>query len=465
MEQKPRGLKSKVFSGISWLGLSRISVQLFSFVATAILARLLSPNEFGLMGIAIITINFMNVVSEFGIARAIIQRKEMDDVVLSSAFWPNLGLGFVMFGLAVLLSGRIAGFFGAPEARGLIIVLSLSLIINSFSVIQRGILYRNLEFRKIFFRQILDTLAYVIFSVSFALLGFGVWSLVFGTLARSLVGSITFWTAVKWRPAFTFNVSSFKEIYGFGLKVLFNGILGFFTRNSDYTLIGKFLGTRDLGIYSIAYNVGTLARSKISSIVGGVIVPAYSRIQDDHKRMERASSEATQYLALISFPVSFGLLAVAPEFIQVIYGPKWVDAILPAQILLLSGVLLAINPALDGILTSIGRPGTAAIWNTIKTAFLIFAIYVGLKLGGIVGVAAGVTIATFVSTPISHFLSYHFIGGNVWFLWKRLAILALPGIAMALGVFGLKKILEDFISSNVLLLGSEVIFGVGSGHS
>ena len=134
MEQKPKGLKAKVFSGISWLGLSRISVQLFSFVATAILARLLSPNEFGLMGIAIITINFMNVVSEFGIARAIIQRKEMDDVVLSSAFWPNLGLGFVMFGLAALLSGRIAGFFGAPEARGLIIVLSLSLIINSFII-------------------------------------------------------------------------------------------------------------------------------------------------------------------------------------------------------------------------------------------------------------------------------------------------------------------------------------------
>lgn len=460
-EEKTVGsLKSRVFAGVSWLAFAQVLVQVFSFVITAILARLLSPNDFGLMGVAIIVLSFLNTINNFGISVAIIQKKELNADILSSVFWPNIGIGFLLFGLAVLLSGNIAIFFGAPESQAIIVVLSLSLIFLAFGRIQAGILRRELEFKKVALRRILETLAYGIVSVTTAFLGFGVWSLVIGNLAKSFVGSVTFWFAVKWRPSLTFNIKYFKEVYGFGLKVLLSGIVNFFRDNSDYVLIGKFLGTRNLGIYTIAYNIGTLARSKITALVGSTLTPAYSKIQSDHKRIQKASSEAAQYLALIVFPASFGLLAVAPEFIKVVYGQKWIEAILPLQILLIGGSLLAINPVLERILTAIGRPGTSAIWSIIRTSFLMAAIYIGLRAGGIVGVALGVTLTVLLSTPISHLISFHFIGGNVWLLWRELGILASASIAMALGVFWIKGILANVVSTQILLLGLEVAFGV-----
>lgn len=454
------GLKGRVVNGISWLTVSKVLGQVFTFISTAMLARLLSPADFGLMGIALVVTNFMDVLNQFGVATAIIQQKEMNDDVLSTVFWPNLAIGFLTFGVAFLLSANISHFFGAPAARPIIAVLAISEIIDSFGLVQWGMLQRELKFKSVSILSILGAIGYGLVAIPCALFGLGVWSLVMGNLTQSLILAIGFWFAVQWRPTLKFYWNYFKRVYGFGLKVLLNGIVEFFRGNSDYTLVGKVLGAYNLGIYTLSYNVATLAHTKITTVVRDTLTPAYSRIQDDSARLRDAANRAAQYLALIVFPVSFGLIVVAPEFIKLVYGTKWEGAILPAQILLFGGALLAVNPVIETIITAVGRPGVYAAWNAIRTAFLIVAIYIGLKLGGLVGVALGVTISIVIHTPITHVLSFSFIKGNVWRLWRGLGSIALISVLMAAGVFGLKSVLLGLVDSNVVLLLAEVLFGI-----
>src|SRR3972149_9907941 len=454
------GLKSRVFKGISWLAFSRALAQIFTFVSTIILARLLSPSDFGLIGIALVVENFMETLNKSGIITAIIQRKEMNNAVLSTVFWPNIGIGFLLFGLTALISGNVADFFGAPQAQPLIAVLAFSMVLDSFGIVQGGVLRREMKFRSVGMREAFSALGYGVVAVSCALLGLGVWSLVAGALARSLITAVVFWFAVSWRPSFEFYWKYFKEVYSFGFKVLLNGIVEFFRGNSDYALVGKILGTYNLGIYTLSYNVATLAQSRITTIVSSALPPAYSRIQDDFDRLQDAASRAAQYLALVVFPASFGLAVVAPEFIRVVYGAKWEEAILPAQILLVGGALLAINPIIEKVITAVGKPGVFAVLNAIRTIFLMGAIYTGLQLGGIVGVAWAVTISVVIYTPITHALAFRYIKGNVWKLWKGLGAIALISAFMALGVWGFRPVFSDLVASRAALLVLEVLLGV-----
>lgn len=453
-------LKSKVFKGISWLALSKALGQLFTFVTTAILARLLSPADFGLMGIALIFTNFMDVLNKFGVPAAIVQRKDMNDDILSTTFWPNLLIGFLMFTITFILSGNIAGFLGAPAARGLIGFIALSMIIDSFGLVQSGLLRRKLNFRQVSLVSFLSSVGSGLIAVICAFSGLGVWSLAVGNVAGSIIGAFGFWFSVQWRPSLKFYWKYFKEIYVFGLKVFANGIVEFFRGNSDFAFVGKALGSYNLGIYTLSYNIATLAQNRITNVVRDALLPAYSMIQDEHKRLQDAASKAAQYLALVVFPMSFGLLAIAPEFIRLVYGSKWEEAIIPAQILLVGGSLLAINPVIEKIFIAVGKPGVFAVWNAIRTVFLIGAIYIGLRLGGIVGVAWGVTLSILVYTPITHIISFHYIGGSVWRLWKELGVIVVPSVMMALGVFWFKPILTDLFSSKIILLFAETLLGV-----
>ena len=452
-------LKSKVFKGISWLALSKAMGQLFAFIATAILARLLSPTDFGLMGIALVFTNFMDVLNKFGVATAIVQRKDMNNDILSTAFWPNLLIGFLMFIFTILLSGNIAGFLGEPAARGLIRFIALSMIIDSFGLVQAGILRRQLSFKKISLTSFYSSVGSGLTAVICALLGLGVWSLAVGNIAGSIITSISFWFSVKWRPSLKFYWKYFKEIYSFGLKVLANGIVEFFRGNSDYAFVGKVLGAYNLGIYTLSFNVATLAQNRITNVVREALLPAYAMIQDEPKRLQDAASKAAQYLALIVFPASLGLLAIAPEFIRLVYGSKWEEAIIPAQILLVGGALLAINPVVERIVIAVGRPGVFALWNAARTAFLIGAIYIGLRLGGIVGVAWGVTLSILAYTPITHIISFHYIGGSVWRLWKSLGAIAVPSVLMSLLVIWSKPALAGLLTSKIILLLAETLLG------
>ncbi|GMR19028.1 MAG: lipopolysaccharide biosynthesis protein [Patescibacteria group bacterium] len=459
MKKEP-GLKSKIFKGVSWMAASKIVNRGFILLTTLILARLLSPRDFGLVASAIVVFNFLTLFSNSGLGVAIAQSKEdLDEDDLSTIFWPNLLLGVILFGLSFAASSLVASFFGDAKVRPILIGLSVSLVTDSFSTVHVGYLTRIMDFRTLSIREIIASLGYGVSAVIGALLGWGAWALVFGYLVKSVLNAATLWFSVSWRPSLVFNWRTFKRIYAFGLKLVGNGFIEFFRRNTDRGLIGRILGTSTLGVYSIAYSLIMIPRDQITPLVTRVLLPAYSRIQDDNARLEKAYLRAVQYVSLVTVPVALGLAATAPELIEVLFGSKWLGAVAPLQYLSIAGALLSINPVLGYVLVAKGRPGIFVAWNFVRTLFTMGFIYLGLIWGGLTGVAAGFSLAVLLDTPITQYISIRPVGGSMRALWKAILPVFGATLLMVAAVFGLRAGLLPLGVSKLAVLILSVLAG------
>lgn len=453
------GLTARVFSGVSWLAVAKIVNRGFIFITTLILARLLSPLDFGLVASAVVVLNFLTLFNESGLGTAIAQAKDLEEKDLSSVFWPNLVLGGVLFLGAALLSSVAGSFFGDERIRLVLIVLSFSLVIDSFGLVQSGFLVRIMDFRSLSLREVLSSFGYGISAIIGAFLGWGVWALVAGYLVKSLVGAVTLWFSVSWRPKLSFDFNVFKRIYAFGIKVVGNSVVEFFRRNTDRGLIGRILGVSTLGVYSIAYNLIMIPRDQITPLVTRVLLPAYSKIQDDNKRLEKAYLKAIQYVSLVTIPAAFGLAVVAPEFIEVLFGDKWIGAIAPLRYLSVAGALLSINPVLGYVLMAKGRPGIFVIWNFIRTMFTVGFMYVGIVLGGINGVAVAFSLSVLFDTPITQYISIRSVGGSMGALWKVLLPVFSSTVLMVAAALGVRIWLLSVAASQLIVLVASVASG------
>lgn len=454
------GLGAQVFRGVSWLALAKGINRGFVFLTTLILARLLSPTDFGLVASAVVVLNFLTLFNESGLGTAIAQSKQLEEDDLSSIFWPNLILGGLLFIGAVLLSQSASRFFNNEAIRPVLIFLAFSLVLDSFGLVQAGFLARKMDFRSLSLREMFSSLGYGISAIGGAFLGWGVWALVVGYLVKSLVGAITLWFSVSWRPSFTFDFKVFRRIYAFGLKIVGNGVVEFFRRNTDRGLIGRVLGTSSLGVYSIAYNLIMMPRDQVTPLVTRVLLPAYSKIQDDDARLEAAYLRAAQYVSLITVPVVFGLAAVAPECIKVLFGEKWLGAVAPLQYLAVAGALLSVNPVFGYVLVAKGRPGIFVIWNFIRTSITVVFLYIGLALAGLKGVAAAFSLAVVLDTPITQYISIRPVKGSMRALWAAIAPVFGATFLMVAAVTALRIRLLSLAMPELSILMTSILLGM-----
>jgi O-antigen/teichoic acid export membrane protein len=274
-------LLPKITSGIKWSAISYLGRQGMQFLTTAILARLILPDQFGLVGMALVVIGFLNIFKDLGTSSALIQRERLSSELLSSIFWINVLFGLFAMLLTAILAPLVADFYQEPQVTSILRGFSIIFPISGLSILHQSLLQRDQDFNKLGRIEIGAALVGSIVGISAALLGSGAWSLVYQSLAVTLMTTSLLWVMTPWRPNLYFSIEEVKSISNYSLNLVGFSIFNYFARNTDYILIGKFLGSEPLGYYTLAYQIMLYPVQIVSQIISRVMFPAYARIQDN----------------------------------------------------------------------------------------------------------------------------------------------------------------------------------------
>ncbi|MBM4429187.1 MAG: lipopolysaccharide biosynthesis protein, partial [Chloroflexi bacterium] len=333
-------LRRQATTGMFWVGVSTATNNFFNFVIRYILARMLFPADFGLISMAYIAIDFLEMFREMGFSAALIYRKGDVRKAADTTFVLLLLIAGLLFLVLFLSAPAVAGFFRTTELTPVLRALSFNILISSLGQVPLSLLAKNLAFRERLLPDLVPTVSYGIVAIFCALMGLGVWSLVIARLVDSILTAALAWVVVPWwRPQLRFDRQEAKALFGYGKHILGSSVLIFAITKLDNIFVGRVLGDVQLGHYDFAYNQANLPATQISRVVGQVLFPAYSKIQDDLAALRSAFFRTLHYIGLLSIPVSVGMITFAAPFIYTLYGGKWAPAIVPLQLLGIYGLL------------------------------------------------------------------------------------------------------------------------------
>ena len=329
-------LESRTVRGIGWTATSQIAQLLMSILISAILARLLTPSDFGLIAMVLVFSNFVAIFAGFGLTSAIVQKQEISDEALSSTFWINVGLGALLTVALAASAPLIAAFYSQPRLTPLVVFISTTFFITSFCNVSYALLTKRMNFKAIAVISVCATGVSGLIAVFLAFSGYGVWSLAWYTVLCSVFTAVFTLIYARWVPHFLLGLQHVKGLLGFGANLTGFSFVNYFAQNMDNLLVGRFLGSAALGFYNLAYNLLVLPLTNISDVIGRVMFPALSIIQHDKQLVRDAYVSANRYIAAVSFPLMIWVLVTAPQLIRVVYGPKWISVIPLIQIFALA---------------------------------------------------------------------------------------------------------------------------------
>jgi PST family polysaccharide transporter len=339
-----------------------------------------------------LAIGLIAIFRELGTTAAIIQRKQLSQEFLSSIFWANLGLAVVTFGLAIATSPLVALFFHQSKIGPIVQLLAAGFIISALSSVPSALLNREMAFRKVMMIEIGAAGFATCLAVGMALRGAGVWSLVVSSLASTCVTAVFLWWSCPWRPKWLLNWTELRSIASFSLNLSGFNLVNYFSRNADNTIVGRYLGAYQLGFYQLAYNVMLYAVQNISQVMGRVLFPVFAKVQDDNERFRQAYTKAVSTIAVITFPLMAGVMAVAEPFVRAVLGEKWRPVASLLIILAPVGLMQSVVTTVGNIYYAKGRTDWLFRWGLFGTAVSVGSFFAGLPWG-IRGVAVGYLIA------------------------------------------------------------------------
>src|SRR4051794_34816553 len=320
-----------VASGIRWKALTQVVSEGSRVVVALILARLLTPGDYGVAGMAMVSVSFASLFTDPALGSALVQRRRINEEDRSTVFWTTVVIGAIAALVGVAVAGYIADLFGQPEVKNLFMVLSIGLFLSAFGVTQLALLTRELRYRSIEIREIVATLVAAVCAIGVAFAGFGPWAIITNWLVFSAVSLVLIWLLTPWRPGFTFSRDSLLDLGGFGVKVFGARVLTWANSNMDNVLVGRFLGASALGAYALAYNVMYVPITRISVPLMSVLSPAYARMQHDHDRLLSTWLRSKSTITALLGPAFAAVIVLAPDLVPVAFGPKWHAAVVPVQ--------------------------------------------------------------------------------------------------------------------------------------
>lgn len=392
-------LKEETIKGSIWMMGASTAGQIIQLFITAVIARLLEPRDYGIFGMAFVLIAFLQLFSELGVGSAIIQKKNLTDEHLSSIFWLNIAVGGVLALIYAASAPFLSWFFHSPSLRKIAYVLSFNFVISALGSVQFTLLTREMRFKKRALINLYGIIGSGLIGIILAYNKFGMWSLVWATVANNIITTALFWVSVSWKPRFVFYWSKVKELIYFGLNVLGFNIVNYFSRNIQDVLIGRFLNPAAFGYYSMANRIMLLPVQYITWRVSAVLFPALSHAQDELETVKRAYVKSAFFISIITFPVMMGLIIVAREAVLVLLGAKWEPVILLIQILSVASILQSIISISGSIILSRGRADLQLKLGVYSAVIICVAIFAGLRRG-IVGIAIFYTASWVILSPV-----------------------------------------------------------------
>ena len=450
-------IKARTISGLKWAAFSKFVGQLFTWTATLIVIRILTPEDYGLMALATILVGFLTLLYEMGLGSAIIQAKELSKKDLKNIFGFILIVNLILCIASVILAYPISKFFDEPQLIFFIHVLSIKFILIAFSVIPSSLLIREMNFKH---KSLIDLTAAVggsIITLLLALFGYGVWSLIGGNIAISIIGLGGLYFVRPYFETPGFNFRTIKKHMYYGGIVTAERILWFLYTQADNIIIGKILGKQKLGLYSVAMDLSSLPMQKLNAIINQVAFPAFSKIQEDKSQLSVAMAYSIRYIGLLSFPIFFGLFITAEEFVPVVLGEKWLDVTLPIMVLSLIMPFRMISNIYPTFLRAIGKPGSSLINLTISIIIMPVSFYIGGSEWGLEGVCYAWILAYPVVFSIETFRTFRTAQLPILILFKETYAPALAALLMVAIVYIEKQFF--FIDNEAFNLGLEILTG------
>jgi teichuronic acid exporter len=398
-------LKSKTIHALSWSFLESIGLQSVQFVIGIILARLLFPAQFGL--IAMLTI-FMAVAQsclDSGFGAALIQKQDATHSDFCSIFYFNILVGMVLAGLLCLAAPWIADFYSQPILTPLTRVLSLIIVIDSFSLVHSTLLIKNIDFKSITKVSLMASVLSGVVGITMAVMGYGVWSLVAQQILSAIVRTICLWLLKIWKPGLIFSLKSLSAMFGYGSKLFASGLLNRIFENSYLIVIGKMFSASDLGLFSRAKNIQEIPSNTLAGLVGRVTFPVFSTIQDDPARLKRGLKSALTVLVMVNFPIMIGLAAIAHPLVVVLLTEKWAACIPYLQLLCVVGMIYPLHLINLNLLQAMGRSDLFLRLEIIKKTLVIINIAVTWRWG-----ISAMIYGMLLLTIMSYYLNSYYTG-------------------------------------------------------
>ena len=452
-------LEQKTIGGVKWSGISqfiRIGTQA---ITSVILARLLLPEDFGLLGMALVFTGLVAIFNDMGIGSAIVQKQDLNQKNLSSIFWFNLLIGALAMLIIILAAPLIARFYGQNSLTSIISIMSVSFLFTSLSMVQNSRLLKELKFKKLTLLELTSTISASLLGISMAFLGYGVWSLVWQNVSMTFIYTALVWITEHWKPILHFNWKDIKTIIDFSANLSGFSFLNYFSRNADYLLIGKFLGATALGYYTLAYTMMLFPLSNISSVLSKVMFPALSQIQHDNSKFKLFYLKSTKYIAFVSFPMMLGLFAIADEFVLIVFGAKWVPVIFLIKVLSIVGLMQSIETTVGSIYLAKGRTDWLFRWGIFSSIITVSAIIIGLQWG-INGVAVCYMIAALLIAYPNFAIPFRLIDLSFTDFVLNLKEETATSLIMFVIVMAVVAIQRHYLIQNEIILISGIVIGV-----
>lgn len=403
-------LKQKAASGVVWTSIQKFAGMGVSFIAGIILARLLTPEDYGCIGMLSI---FMVIASSFidaGFGSALIQKKQPTKEDYSTIFFFNLCMSLLMYGVLFFSAPAIARFYSMPLLSSVLRVQGLVLIINAFSIIQSNQLRKQFRFKKLSIVTLVASIISLSIAIFMAYKGFGVWSLVVSNLISAFIPAIVYWLTNNWHPLLLFSKDSFKELFSFGFYMFLSNLITTICNNIQGLLIGRFFNPATMGYYSKAKSTEEMASTSISNVMGQVAYPLYAEYQNNKKMLVNAIKRITIVVAYITFPMMFMLMLLAKQIFVLLYSERWLESVPYFQILCIAGIAICLQGVNFSAVAAVGKSKIMFRWTIIKRSVGICFVVGGLAFMGMKGLLGGMVFSSWFIYYVNAYLCDKHIG-------------------------------------------------------
>ena len=401
----PQSVRSQLLHGVAWNFIEKVLMRGASFIIGIILARLLSPSDFGLIGMLAIFVAISNVFIEGGLAKALIQRKDCQDIDFSTAFVANVGMSLMIYVVLFLTAPLIADFYDEPILTDITRILSLNFVLGSFNIVQRAKLMANVDFKSLAQINVISTIVSGIIGIAMAFYGWGVWSLVGQTLCSTIVLLLLFPFYSKWRPSIKFSPNSFRQLFGFGSKLMATGVYSVILNNISTICIGRFYKSNQLGFYTRASQFSEIISSTMFDVLGNVTFPVLSHLQDDREKLVSVYRKSLFITSMLIFPMMILCALLSRPMVIILLTEKWLPCVVLMQWLFLARMFTPLSAINMNILNAVGRSDLFMKLDFSKAPLVLIVLAITIPIS-----VEAITIGSFCTSFICFFINAYLPG-------------------------------------------------------
>lgn len=448
-------LKQQTISGMIWSATQRFGTMGISLISNLVLARLLTPEDYGCIGLLAIFIVVSGVFINGGFAGALVQKKEPTNEDYSTVFYWNTFISISAYIILYLASPYIASFYNIPLLESVLQLQGIILIINAFGSVQQNKFRKELKFKTLSVIQIISSSISVIVAITMAYYGWGVWSLVAQQLLNSFIAVLLLWFTSNWRPTLCFSLKSFKELFAYGSFLLLSDLLNEICSNIQGLIIGRKYSVSDMGFYSQAKKMEEIPTTTISYVVSTVTFPVFSKLQNNKEQLHTAVRKCLRLMNFMNFPLMILLIVVAEPLFIILFSDKWIGSVPYFRILCIAGLVNCLQSVNYQVTAAVGRSKAIFKWNVVKRFVGLSLIFIGMNWG-VEGILWGVVAGFYFTFLVNAIVATSSTGYSLLQQTKDAIPLLLISIVSAMCAYPIVYICD--FSNIVLLIVQTLIF-------